>query len=256
MHPFEVPGGHLPPQYSGKVMHNIGRLVAFIERSDLTVRLTHDLETAASVFRQSGEPLSVMADPAIHPHASQPDQTMALILRYKGEAVGCSVQRRVWADDLSADMKSLRYWYGQSVKPGAVSCVVAPSWLELIRNCNTVYSCGFYVAPVAQGKLKNVADALIRLAHAMTLTAWDWGWLLGRSRQGVALRYNFDVYGFEIASNGVWLLGDGADPVGHPHYLCATSRLPFMRVAAHPHYGEPAEKLSLAPLYANMPEAG
>lgn len=247
MHPFDLPSAHLAPAIRPDTMFNISRLVGFIERSGLKITLTHDLATAAAIFRQSGEPLSVLADPAVHAGASHRDATLALILRDGDTPVGCSVQRRVWVEHLGADMRDLSYFYGDAQRDLPKICVATPAWLDTVRNCWTVYSCAFHVHKAARTPRPGLTAALIRLAHLLALAEWEWSWLICRCKTGILHRHVFDTYGFEIASNGVWLLGDGADPEDHPHWLCGASRHFFTLQAIHPHYGDPGKSLVVAP---------
>lgn len=246
MHPFELPHDRLTPAQRTDIMFNASRLVAHIERSGLKVTLTHDLSTVAPIFRQSGEPLSVLADPEIHPNASHREATLAVILRDGEVPVGCSVQRRVWVNNLGDQMRAGSFFFGTDNRPPKC-CVATPTWLDTIRNCWTVYSCAFHVHGSTRKSRPGLTAAVIRLAHLLALSEWGWGWMICRVKTGMLRRHVFDTYGFEIAANGVWLLGDNTDVEDHPHWLCGVSREFFALQAMHPHYGDPEKSLVVAP---------
>lgn len=251
-HPLNIPDvGNLPAEAHVPVVHNLGRLVAFIETAGFKARVTSNLAEAAAVFRLSGKPLSVLADPDIHTAASHGGATMAVILEFDGQPVGCTIQRRIPAQpgSIACQMRFLHFWYGGMLRaPAGVRCIVEPSWLdEIYTRRGAVYSCGFFVHPDAQ-MAKRITWAMIRLAHARILFDWDWDWLFGRGPMGVVVKYCFDAYGFQHCSSGVWLEGPGHS-AEHlpPHFLLASPREAFIAQASHPHYGNPLKPIGLPP---------
>lgn len=250
MHPLNIPDvGNLPDHAHVPVVHNLGRLTAHIENAGFRARVSHDLAEAAGIYRSSGMPLSVLADPSVHPEASHPGATMAIILEFGGEPVGCSIQRLVprRPGSMAAQMRLLEFWYGDMLKaPDGTRCEVEPDWLADIVDCQAVYSCGFHVHRDAQ-MVRGLTWALIRLAHARALFDWRWDFLFGRGTAPVAARYCFEVYGFQTCSSGVWLHGPGQPTENVPHFLLATERAAFIAQASHPHYGNPLKPIGLPP---------
>lgn len=263
--PLNLPAPQLTPERHGRIMMNAGRLAAVLENAGLQLYETSDLALAASVFQRSGQPLSVVADPRIHPAASNPGSTIALLLWRDGEPVGCTIQRKIYTAGLADDMRSLRYYFGPAAATAAhedgYRAGAPEDWLAQIRHCWTVYSCSFYIDTAARGSRGENRTALIRLGHLVALARWYWQWMLGRSGAGIAARFAFNVYGFQAVVPGVWLVRDPAhypaEPEQEPHFLIGTTREAFEAQAAHPDYGDPVADLSrpLA-LRAEMHAAG
>lgn len=250
MHPMESVADVIlpPPQHRG-LMRNVAALQAFAERADFRMRVGNDLGKAAEMFLQSGEKLAVLADPAIHGPAH--DSTLTVMLMSNGAPVGCTTIRRIWVDDLAWDMKTLRYWYGwkaSEASAAGVRCIVPDAqWLGEIRNCWTIWSCAFHVGSEAQ-RVRGLTEALIRIGHALALAKWEWRWLLGRGKTGIAARFPFDIYGVNHVSPGLFLLQADEQPgPDHPHYLMGSGRLSFAAQASHAYYGDPLQKIGIPP---------
>jgi hypothetical protein len=247
MHPLDaVSDSVLNPRDHRAVMLNTGRLVGHVERAGYSLRVGHDLAETAPIFGLSNAPLAVMADPAVH--AGMPETTLTVTLWKDGEPQGCAAIRRVWVDFLPTDLETLRYWYGEQTPPEGVRCSIPDAdWLAEIYSCWTAWSCSFHIHREAQ-KARGVTEALIRIAHALSLTKWDWRWLLGRGKSGVIARFPFEVYGANHVSPGLFLLDRDEQPdADHPHFLMGVRRASFTAQAAHAYYGDPLQKIGIPP---------
>lgn len=235
-----LPALHIARTDRQAICHNLARLIAHVRHQDVDLEISHDIDAAAAAFRASNHPVASLLDSRYHLAASTPDQTLVVHARRAGRSIGVSAQRRMWIHgNLGDRMRDLTFWYGARAPDGMV-CVANAPCLARINSCYVVYSCGFHCE---EAKL---STAIIRMAHASAMLAWEFNWMFGRTTKAMGRRHINLGYGGRRQESGVWLLPRGATADdNYPSTLIVDSQVWMQAVFARPIFGDPAASLGV-----------
>ena len=198
----------------------VPELINRLAAEGFSVRIAHDLETAAEIHRSMGEGavFSDVFNPDFHPGSSAANTT-AIAIERDGVWVGCGISRLItFPGTLSEAFASQSLFCGDAPPPQDSFCeVTAPSASTITRK--VAYTGAIRVARTEAGR--DLVPPLVRLLHIKLIAEWDWDWLVGLALEGVARAYGHKKYGYASVEMGIWRLAHG---VKRSFYLLTAPR--------------------------------
>jgi hypothetical protein len=200
--------------------HIVPELINKLAAEGFSVRITHDLATAAEIHRSMGDGavFSDVFNPEFHPDSSAANTT-AIAIERDGVWVGCGISRLInFPGTLGEAFTSQVLFCGNATPPQNSFCeVTAPSARTIAHK--VAYTGGIRIRRTEAGK--DLVPPLVRLLHIKLIAEWEWDWLVGLALEGVARAYGHKKYGYASVEMGIWRLAHG---VRRSFYLLTAPR--------------------------------
>jgi hypothetical protein len=226
--PLELLQGRaLPVAEWDMATRNVKRLVEDLSRSGEVV-VTHDLAWLASAYSAMGWNLARGLDSRWWPHDSRPDRSLIVAMRRGEQLLATSVARWMWVDGSLREMhQDGRFFYGDyagSLRQRA-ECRVTSAVADHIAHCPIVYSCGLHAE---KGLNQHDSWRMLRLSVLLAAINWHWSWVVARTGEGLARRYNERGWGFSISEPGIFVRRE--DGAREQQYHLVAGRIDHMRM--------------------------